>query len=676
MNRTIVNVFAALCLMQCSLADYAQDFFRFGTSANPNGNELLVDSKGLVMNDCHLLPVMGEIHFSRVPADDWKRELQKMKSGGITIVSTYVFWNHHEKDKDIWDWSGNNDLRRFVETCKVVGLPLILRIGPFCHGEVYQGGMPDYVVDESIQKGFRLRSAAPEWLAATRKLYENIFAQIEGLQWKDGGPIIGIQLENESRGPWAYYDALKRMAQEIGFDTPLYTRTGWPQLNGREVFGELLPLYGDYADGFWDRALTDMPGDYRKAFIMRDTRSVATIATETFGRDDLQGTNPMNGSGQLQYPYFTCELGGGMMPSYHRRINIFDRDAYALAVCKLGSGSNLPGYYMYHGGTNPSDERHPMSEMQDSHVTNYNDMPHLSYDFYAPLGEMGQPNESFFTLHILHQMLADWGSELSQLDARIVNDTLAYRGDFKFVNSYVRMIRPDGNTYVINDKVHAMPFCKINGKELYVRVPGIKPSKGIKTISEARARRLFKISGNLYKAHHKGGIMYNVGGKIFEEWWTTKQNRKVVAYSKIKDCGGLRQVKMGSQKAAEQPLEFDWEKAAVWKINIGGKKVGEKSAEGAEHFLLIKYKGDCARVYADGQLVADNFWNGRGMLVRCSDVVGKDVELKILPLGKDYPIYLQDAERQQLDAATDYLLSLDGIDLVKKHVKQWPAKMY
>ena len=38
---------------------------------------------------------MGEIHFSRVPAEDWERELRKMKDGGIDIAASYVFWNHH-----------------------------------------------------------------------------------------------------------------------------------------------------------------------------------------------------------------------------------------------------------------------------------------------------------------------------------------------------------------------------------------------------------------------------------------------------------------------------------------------------------------------------------------------------------------------------------------------------
>jgi hypothetical protein len=33
-----------------------------------------------------------------------------------------------------------------------------------------------------------------------------------------------------------------------------------------------------------------------------------------------------------EYPYFTCKLGRGMMPSYHRRINIHPMDVYAMTI--------------------------------------------------------------------------------------------------------------------------------------------------------------------------------------------------------------------------------------------------------------------------------------------------------------------------------------------------------
>ena len=33
-------------------------------------------------------PVMGEVHYSRIPADEWGREVRKMKEGGVTILAT------------------------------------------------------------------------------------------------------------------------------------------------------------------------------------------------------------------------------------------------------------------------------------------------------------------------------------------------------------------------------------------------------------------------------------------------------------------------------------------------------------------------------------------------------------------------------------------------------------
>ena len=76
----------------------SRETFDFGTTKT----SLSVDSKGFLENGVPVIPVMGEIHFSRVPESDWKREILKMKAGGINYISTYVFWNHHESDEGKW----------------------------------------------------------------------------------------------------------------------------------------------------------------------------------------------------------------------------------------------------------------------------------------------------------------------------------------------------------------------------------------------------------------------------------------------------------------------------------------------------------------------------------------------------------------------------------------------
>jgi len=86
------------------------------------------------------------------------------------------------------------------------------------------------------------------------QLYKQIYTQVKGLMWKDGGPIIGVQIENEYAGPPEYMLPPKKHAVDTGFDVPLYSRTGWTKCKPPLPFGALLPLQGNYPDGFWDRA--------------------------------------------------------------------------------------------------------------------------------------------------------------------------------------------------------------------------------------------------------------------------------------------------------------------------------------------------------------------------------------------------------------------------------------
>lgn len=684
-----------LLLSLLPLCSMAQEKFSFGTKTNPQGVTFEVDSRGFIVGGKHVLPVMGEIHFSRVPATEWKREIQKMRAGGITIIATYCFWIHHEATEGQWDWSGNKNLRQFLQVCKEENMPVVLRIGPFCHGEVYQGGFPVWIVEKALSdpKNFKLRSTAPGFLAATKKLYENIFAQAKGLLWKDGGPVVGVQIENECRGPWNYYMSLRDMAINIGYDVPFMTRTGWPKLNGKEEFGKLLPLYGDYADGFWDRTLDDMPGDYPKAFIMKEQRINANIATETFSKKELTDGDSSHFTlhSSLSYPYLTCELGGGMMPAYHRRINMSGNEAMPLAICKLGSGSNLPGYYMYHGGTNPYCAEHTMAETQATKVTNYNDMPYMTYDFQAPLGEMGQPNlNAFHQTRLLHQFLADWGDMLSQMDVDSISEHYARRGCFEFYNDYVRILNEGGRAYVrpvdmpFNGHTitaNAQPFCKIGNTLYFIPIKGMKPEiwidnkmvsgskfqvSGMEVIllSEDEALRAFKIDDKMYFAKKAGNIIYKDGDKIIEEEWK-ESKPKTITITKTKDAAAPREIPMGSQKVAAMPTNEDFENAAVWELDLSGSRSQVSDFNVHTQFLKIDYAGDCARVYADGKLVMDNFWNGKPMLVRMSDLANKKVELRILPLSKDAPIYLQKEQREILNNSLTPLLQLNSINLLK-----------
>ena len=382
-------------------------YFNMGTARSPSGHVLTVDSRSLRLDGEPWLPAMGEFHFSRYPANEWREELLKMKAAGIDIVSTYVFWIHHEEIEGNWNWSGQRNLRRFIETARDVGLDVVVRCGPWCHGEVRNGGLPEWVV---TRKDWKLRSTDPKFLGAVHELYTQIATQLRGLLWKDGGPVIGIQLDNEYRGPAEYLLALKAIARDVGLDVPLYTRTGWPALTTPMPLGEMVPLYGVYAEGFWDRDLTSMPGRYWAGFQFSALRTDAAIATELLGNRAAKDDPDAD-----RYPFLTCEIGGGMMNSYHRRILIDPRDVEATTLIKIADGSTLPGYYMFHGGTNPDGKRTTLMEAQDMLATNYNDLPQKTYDFQAPLGEFGEVRPQYHLLRRLHLFLRDYGSDLTSM---------------------------------------------------------------------------------------------------------------------------------------------------------------------------------------------------------------------------------------------------------------------
>lgn len=322
--------------------------------ANPAGIRLDLTNRYLTRAGQPFLPVMGEFHFSRCEAEAWPAELAKMKAGGVTIAATYLFWIHHEEIEGARRFTGNLDIRRFVLDCGRAGLAVVLRIGPWAHGECRNGGFPDWLV----RKGIPLRCNDPAYLALVRGWYAAVFAQVQGLLYKDGGPVIGVQLENELVDDAAHLATLKQIAVEAGFDVPYYTVTGWNAAAGARIpADEVLPVFSAYPDAPWAAGTAPLP--LSPHYVFNAERNDAAVGADLMARTAPDGWQlPYD-----RYPFATCELGCGQQSTYHRRVRISPMDAYALSLVKLGSGNNLIGYYMYHGGTNPVGR---LSTMQES----------------------------------------------------------------------------------------------------------------------------------------------------------------------------------------------------------------------------------------------------------------------------------------------------------------------
>ncbi|WP_426445971.1 beta-galactosidase [Paenibacillus sp. S-38] len=415
---------------------------------NPAGEEISFTNYYMEVDGAPYIGICGEFHYSRYPEEDWERELVKMKMSGINIVATYIFWNHHEEEEGVFHWEGGLNLQRFIELCGRQGLYIILRVGPFCHGEVRNGGLPDWLFGRS----FVVRSNDEEYLSYVRRLYGEIGRQAQGLLYREGGPVIGIQLENEYMASAAVWELtakqgdvytpggdggaehmrlLKAYAVEAGLIAPLYTSTGWG--NAPVLEDEVLPLYGGYAYTPWSvtaiHTEQEPTGEYVFANFHNDE-------AETAG---FQPPYPKSG-----YPFACCEMGGGMQAWYLSRFVVEPESVAAMTLVKLAGGCNFLGYYMFHGGTNPAG--------RSGMYMNESMTPKFTYDFQAPIGEFGQIRESNALVRPLHYFLRHFGPRLApmatvlpenagRIDPRNTDD-LRYalrvqgREGFLFINNY------------------------------------------------------------------------------------------------------------------------------------------------------------------------------------------------------------------------------------------------
>lgn len=415
-----------------------------GSHVSPSGHTFSLTSQYYTKDGQPWYPVMGEMHYARVPQTDWEESILKMKASGVTVIATYVFWNMHEEVENVYTWDGNRNLRHFLELCHKHDMYVWLRIGPWCHGEIRYGGFPDWLMP--TEGG--LRRDNPLYLKHVERFFAEIGKQADGLYFKNEGPVIGLQIENEYRfnnkAGLNHVLNLKRIAIQSGMDVPYYTATGWPKSDLSQT--ELIPVWGGYPEAPWNSRVTELP--LSRNFLFSSWANDPAVGADLLGKQD----DTM--AGGLQYPYSTAEMGGGNQITYHRRPIITSKDVVAQSYVKIGSGANMMGYYMYHGGSNPIGKH---STLQESKATKYpNDYPIINYDFNAPIGEYGQLNESYYDLKVLHAFLDDFGSHLATTiptfpdrhtlkpeDAETLRMSVRSHGNsgYVFINNYQRLLK-------------------------------------------------------------------------------------------------------------------------------------------------------------------------------------------------------------------------------------------
>lgn len=610
------------------------------------------------------LPTMGEFHYSRYPREEWRNELRKMKACGVEIIATYVFWIHHEEEEGVFDFTGQRDVGEFLRICREEGLYVWFRIGPWCHGECRHGGFPEWL----MRKAHPIRCNDPKYLSLVRTLWTALYRQTHAALYKEGGPVIGIQIENEfghcgGEGGDSHINTLYDLAREIGFDVPYYTATGW----GGAYIGKLLPVMGCYCDAPWDRRLEPLPPSPN--YIFSHERNDVDVGSDfrrgehvTFNEDD--------------YPFLLAEMGGGINSTFHRRPTATPADAGAMALTRLGSGANLIGYYMYHAGTNPSPN---LNETRES--GSWCETPVLNYLPRSPIGEYGQISPLAKETKLLAMFTHDFGEMLALMPSFIPEDSANRSADtehlryawrkagktgFLFVNNHQRCMElPDRSA-----DVEGFGHIDINSGE-YVIYPVNLPI-GDAVLLSAHATPLCILNGNTWVFYCDNDPQYRIEGELGENRIITLTRREALnAWRVMRNNQETLIICEAPVLQTEAGIHIHTRSDAEWRDVLSGEsgvvKVPQTEnavscvrtnvnymcyeydlsiayADADESFLHIVYEGAIAELFIGGAKAADDNFDGKPWDISLRRFGNPEkATLRIYALFEGMPVWLQEA---------------------------------
>ena len=146
------------------------------------------------------------------------------------------------------------------------------------------------------------------------------------------------------------------------------------------------------------------------------------------------------------------------------------------------------------------------------------------------------------------------------------------------------------------------------------------------------------------------------------------------AFENIQPAGPPRDIPLGKIKeaVAAAPEDADFTNAAVWKI-----KLPTNTPLGVDPILRLNYVGDVARVLLNGKLLTDDFYNGNpfevGLRRYAPEILAGDLQVAILPLRKDAPVYL--AKQAQPDFGNaNSVAALRGLQIIPRYSLQFTAQ--
>lgn len=315
-------------------------------------SEFLLDGKPFQI-------ISGEMHPARIPVEYWRHRIQMAKAMGCNTIAAYIFWNYHESEPGVFDFqTGNHNIAQFIKIVQEEGMFLMLRPGPYVCAEWEFGGLPSYLL--SIPD-IKARCMDLRYTEAVSRYIKTLALQVKDLQVTKGGPIVMVQVENEygSYGnDRTYMKWVQEQWKQNGIEVPFYTADG------------ATPFMLE-AGSLPDAAIGLDPGASEGDFAQ---------ATKV---------NP-------NVPSFCSELYPGWLTHWGEKWQRPDTTDLLKDVKWLMDNKKSFNFYVIHGGTNfgwwaGANAFSPTQYQPD--VT--------SYDYDAPINEMGQATPKYMALRSL-----------------------------------------------------------------------------------------------------------------------------------------------------------------------------------------------------------------------------------------------------------------------------------
>ncbi|XP_074466680.1 beta-galactosidase-1-like protein 2 [Sebastes fasciatus] len=299
----------------------------------------------------------GSVHYFRVPRAYWRDRLMKMKACGINTLTTYVPWSLHQPERGVFNFHTQLDLEAYINLAAELGLWVILRPGPYISSELDLGGLPSWLLRDG---SMRLRTTYPGFTQAVNTFFDKLIPKVVPLQFKKGGPIIAVQVENEY-GSFAkdesYMLFIKEALQSKGISELLLTSDNHNTLKSGGVDG-----------------------------------AIRSVKLQKLNQRDIQDLNAI----QPNSPTMVMDYWTGWYDAWgdlHHVLPPEDMVSTVREILRRGMSVNL---YMFHGGSSFGFMSGALADPSYKALV-------PSYDYDAPLSEAGEYTPKY---HLLRDLLS------------------------------------------------------------------------------------------------------------------------------------------------------------------------------------------------------------------------------------------------------------------------------